>query len=96
MKEYTALAVISVFAVLALDAGSGVRILRRKDYYFFLAAILVFKLLVNGYLTGAKIVLYNPEHFLGWRIGTIPLEDFFFAFSMVSVTMITWEYFKKK
>jgi len=53
-------------------------------------------MLVNGYLTGKQIVMYRPQFFLGLRIGSIPLEDFLFGFSMVTMTIIFWEYFKKK
>lgn len=56
----------------------------------------LFKLLVNGYLTGQYIVMYNPRFFLNVRIGTIPIEDFLFGFSMIAMTIIFWEYFKAK
>ena len=95
MKEYTLLAFLSIIATVALDTISGVKILRRPLFYLFMAIIFFFKFLVNGYLTGANIVLYNPKFFLGIRLGSIPLEDFMFGFSMVTMTIIFWEYFKK-
>ncbi len=94
MKEYTILAVISVLATILIDYRSGVRILRTNRYYIFFSVIMVFKLLVNGYLT-RHIVMYNPQYFLGIRIGTIPLEDFLFGFSMVTLSIICWEWCKK-
>lgn len=96
MKEYTILAVLSVFFALVLDIKLKVRVLTRKEYYVFLLVILLFKFLVNGYLTGKYIVMYNPSFFLGLRIGSIPLEDFLFGFSMVTLTIIFWEYFKRR
>ncbi len=96
MKEYTFLAIVCVVAALWLDRSIGVNIFRRKEFYVFLAIIVFFKLLVNGYLTGSYIVVYNSDFFLGLRIGTIPLEDFLFGFGMVSMTIIFWEYFKKR
>ncbi|UCD15392.1 MAG: lycopene cyclase domain-containing protein [Candidatus Omnitrophota bacterium] len=96
MKEYTLLAVLSVFGVIWFDFLSKVRILRRKIYYFFLAIILFFKFLVNGYLTAQDIVTYNNKFFLGVKIGSIPLEDFLFGFSMITLTIILWEWFKAK
>jgi len=95
MKEYTLLAFSSVIATVVLDTISRVKILRRPLFYLFMAIIFFFKFLVNGYLTGANIVLYNPKFFLGIRLGSIPLEDFMFGFSMVTMTIIFWEYFKK-
>lgn len=96
MKEYTILALVSLVVTVALERASGARIFRQKIFYLFLAIILFFKLLVNGYLTAGNIVTYNPDFFMGWRIGSIPLEDFLFGFSMVSLSVIFWEFFKKK
>ncbi|MFA5411357.1 MAG: lycopene cyclase domain-containing protein [Candidatus Omnitrophota bacterium] len=96
MKEYTLLAIISLFFTIYLDRASGVNLLKRKMYYLFILIILFFKLLVNGYLTYKAIVIYNSEFFLGFRIGSIPLEDFFFGFSMVTLSIIFWEYFRKE
>ena len=95
MKEYTFIALGSIVFTLLLDRASQVNILKRREYYFFLLSILFFKLLVNGYLTARSVVIYNPAFFLGLRIGTIPLEDFLFGFSMVTQAIIFWEYFKK-
>ena len=95
MREYTFLAVISVFLAVGLDRMLKTRILGLERFYLYLAVILGFKFLVNGYLTGKEVVIYNPSCFLGIRIGSIPLEDFLFGFSMVAMTIIFWEYFKK-
>jgi len=95
MKEYTILAIISIVLTITLDIYTGVRILKRREYYIFLVIIFLFKLLVNGYLT-QNIVMYNPTFFLGVRLGTIPVEDFLFGFSMVTMAIIFWEYFKKR
>jgi len=96
MKEYTALAIASVIMTLAIDRAAGAGVFRRKEFYLFLLAMAFFKFLVNGFLTGRQIVLYNPEFFSGFRLGSIPVEDFLFGFSMVSLTIIFWESFKKR
>jgi lycopene cyclase domain-containing protein len=95
LKEYTLLAALSVLLIIIIDHKSGICILRQKLYYVFFAVIIGFKLLVNGYLT-RHIVMYNSQFFMGIRIGTIPLEDFLFGFSMVTLSIVCWEYFKKK
>jgi lycopene cyclase domain-containing protein len=94
MREYTLLAILSVFIVLALEAKLGMGLFKRKLFWVFLVLIIFFKLLVNGYLTGSSIVIYNPGFFWGVRVGSIPIEDFLFGFSMVSLTIMLWEYFK--
>jgi len=96
MKEYTAIAIVSVFVTVFLDHISGVGLLRRRGFYLFLLIILGFTFLVNGYLTGATIVRYASRFYLGLRIGSIPVEDFLFGFSMVTLSIVFWEYFKKR
>lgn len=96
MKEYTILGIISVIAVFLADRAARTGIFRKQEFYIFLAVITFFKFLVNGFLTGREIIIYNPEFYLGFRIGTIPAEDFLFGFSMVALTIIFWEYFQGK
>lgn len=95
MREYTILAVASVFITVMIDRMTKVRLLSRPEFYIYLLVIMFFKLLVNGFLTGQNIVVYNPRFFLGFRIGSIPLEDFLFGFSMITLTVIFWERFKE-
>lgn len=95
MKEYTLIAVSSVVLAILVDRFTGTRLLRRRLFYLFLAVILGFKFAVNGYLTGSGVVLYNREFFLGIRIGSIPLEDFLFGFSMVTLSIVFWEFFRR-
>ena len=96
MKEYTIMSIGGVILTVMIDKLTGVNILKRKLFYLFLVIILGFKLLVNGYLTGTNIVMYNPQFFLGLRVGSIPWEDFLFGFSMVSLGVIFWEFSKKQ
>jgi lycopene cyclase domain-containing protein len=96
MKEYTLLALSAALACIFLDRILGIRLLKRKDFWLFFAAMGLFKFLVNGYLTARPIVLYDQKFFLGLRIGTIPAEDFIFGFSMVTASIIFWEFFKRK
>ena len=96
MKEYTLIAICSVVLTVLVDKLTRVNILKKKEFYLFLLVIICFKLLVNGYLTNTNTVMYNPKFFLGVRLGSIPLEDFLFGFSLVSSGIISWEFFKKK
>ena len=49
--------------------------------------ILIPFFIINGILTGSfilnEIVWYNDSHNLGLRIGTIPIEDIFYGFSLL-------------
>lgn len=94
IREYTVLSVLSVLLTLRLCRKSPARLLSRGEFYLFLLVIFLFKMLVNGYLTSKQIVIYNPAFFLNIRIGSIPVEDFLFGFSMVAMTIMLWERFK--
>lgn len=96
LKEYTILAAVSVLLTIFVDYKSGVRLLRKRLFYLFLLIVLSLELVVDGYLTGTGIVTYNPQFFSGIRIGSIPIEDFLFGFSMVTMTIVLWEYFRRK
>jgi lycopene cyclase domain-containing protein len=60
--------------------------------------------IVNGILTGTgiekEIVWYKSNEIIGWRMGTIPFEDFFYAFSLILFNLLLMEllenYFKRK
>ncbi len=56
--------------------------------------------LMNGLLTGtgieSEIVWYNSEEIVGWRFGTIPFEDFFFAFSLILLNLLLLEKLEKR
>lgn len=56
-------------------------------------------LAVNGPLTGSgldsPIVNYNPKNFIGLRILTIPIEDFFYGYEMILWNLYFFYKFKK-
>jgi lycopene cyclase domain-containing protein len=53
--------------------------------------------IVNGVLTGSwidnQVVWYNDAENLGIRIGTIPVEDSIYAYSMILMNLFFFEYF---
>jgi lycopene cyclase domain-containing protein len=57
-------------------------------------------LLVNGILTGSvtstPVVWYSSSHVLGYRVGTIPLEDFFYGLLLVLFTIALFERFERR
>lgn len=91
MKEYTLLAAASALMTIWLDRFLGTNVLRRKIFWIFLGVMFFFKVFVNGYLTWRPIVLYGEPYYLGVRLGTIPVEDFVYGFSLVALSVILWE-----
>ena len=76
-------------------------ILTNKDLskiYLAYFAILPFFLISNGLLTGsileAPIVWYNDSENLGFRIGTIPIEDSIYGFLLIILNIHLYKYFK--
>ena len=71
-----------------------------RIFYITFLIILVPFFIVNGILTGTYIenpvVWYNNEENLGIRLGTIPIEDIGYAFSMLFLNIILIEKFKSK
>lgn len=91
MITYTLLAGIMVIAVFAFELialRSGLLSLGR--FWIAIGIVTFFQLVSNGFLTSQKIVNYNPELITGTRIAHAPLEDLFFGFALVSLTMFIW------
>jgi len=70
-----------------------------KKFYLTFFVILIPFFIVNGILTGSfihqEVVWYNNAENLDFRIGTVPVEDAFYAFSMLFANLILIEKFKK-
>jgi lycopene cyclase domain-containing protein len=94
MPEYTVLTAIAVVAVIVAELvyfKSG--IFRTAQYWWSMVIIFAFQIPVDGWLTklSAPIVIYNPEEILGLRTPwDIPIEDFGFGFSMVTLAILLW------
>jgi lycopene cyclase domain-containing protein len=52
--------------------------------------------LVNYLLTSAPVVWYDPQAIWGIRITTIPLEDFFYSFTMLAFYTLVYRIFRKR
>jgi len=57
-------------------------------------------LLMNGILTGAfiegQVVWYAPDHILGLRLGTIPIEDSYYNLMMLLMTTVVYEFLRDR
>ncbi len=62
------------------------------------AILLIPFFIVNGFLTGSwineQVVWYNNAQNLGIRLGTVPIEDSIYAFSMLLTVFVLMEKFK--
>lgn len=70
--------------------------------YIYLSYIFIipFFLISNGILTGSfiedQIVWYNNEENLNFRIFTVPIEDFNYAFLLIALNIVVYEYLKER
>ena len=97
---YTAIAVVAVLAALALDRwGARTRLTASREWWAAYGIIVLFQLLTNGWLTGRRIVRYDPDAILGsgrvllvgdGRLVFAPVEDLGFGFALVLTTCVTW------
>lgn len=98
-KWYTA----ATFILLALLLAFQTLKLRPRymgRFYFAFAVLIIPFLIVNGILTGSfiddEVVWYNDAHNTGIRIGTIPLEDFFYGLLLILMNIIIMEWLEKR
>jgi lycopene cyclase domain-containing protein len=45
---------------------------------------------VNGIYTSLPTIRYSPQAILGIRIGSIPLEDFFYNLAYLGLTLVVY------
>ena len=93
----------TVLALLAVVAGAGVdlallrtNLLRRKAFWTAYAIIVCFQLVVNGLLTGLRIVRYDPNRIIGLKIVFAPVEDLLFGFAMILLTLSLWVWWGRR
>jgi lycopene cyclase domain-containing protein len=65
-------------------------LVRRKAFWVSYAIVLIGQLVVNGVLTGAGVVRYDPRAIIGVRVIFAPVEDLLFGFAMVLITLSSW------
>lgn len=97
-KAYTA--VDMIFAFIALVICYRIRPKLLNSFYVTFLVMLIPFFIVNGILTGTgiegNVVWYNDEENLGIRMGTIPVEDSAYAFSMILMNLLLFFNFSEK
>lgn len=93
-RAYTAVDMIFAIVTLALVTKFNPKLL--NSFYLTFLFMLIPFFIVNGILTGTgiegNIVWYNDAENLGIRLGTIPVEDSAYAFSMILLNL--WLFFR--
>ena len=68
-------------------------LLQSKRYWLFILICIVPFLIFIGILTSLPVVTYSAKAIWGGRIGTIPLEDLFYNYSLLSFNLFLYLFF---
>jgi lycopene cyclase domain-containing protein len=82
-------------AIITIAALWDNALLRRRAWWYWNGIVLVLFLVCNSILTGAPIVIYDATAATGWYIGTIPIEDVLYNFSLLNLLVLTYVNCKK-
>ncbi|HEX2358061.1 MAG TPA: lycopene cyclase domain-containing protein [Micromonosporaceae bacterium] len=89
--SYPASVAVALAAALAVDLFVlRTRLVTRAVFWATYPIIIGFQLLANGVLTARRVVRYDPAAILGWRLLHAPVEDLFFGFALVLLTLSGW------
>jgi lycopene cyclase domain-containing protein len=100
MAEYSIIAVVVAAGVVAFERfvlKTG--LFRTVQYWISMAIVAFFQTVVDGLLTKRPdpVVAYNEAFNSGLRFpGSIPVEDWLFGFSMVTLALLFWKRSSKK
>ena len=88
---YTELALtMTVIAILFDLFITRSKVVTRKSFWNAYAIMLFFQLITNWWLTSRGILTYNEDVIVGRRIAAAPIEDLFFGFAMITMTISLW------
>ena len=108
---YTQLALVGVALTIVIDVSVlRTKLVRRKVFWYSYGIIVIFQLISNGFLTGYEMVQYDgdaiigqtsPQHspppFIGQgRICFAPVEDLFFGFALILLTLSLWMWWERR
>lgn len=94
--EYTTLAFISVgLAVIFISFFMDELFSSKLFWIYTVFSVLVF-LIFNYLLTSIPVVEYSSLAIIGFRVITIPIEDFMFNFSMLTLYLAIYLFFKRR
>jgi lycopene cyclase domain-containing protein len=87
-QGYTSKALASCGLFLTLAWLLDRPLLNSKQYWLWLGVCYIPFLIINFILTALPVVEYNPAAIFGFRVFTIPLEDFFYNYAMLSFYLL--------
>lgn len=95
-NEYTFLAIFSVGVSILFVSLVNVRLFSSRAYWLYTLFTLLLFLIFNYILTSYPVVVYSSSAITGFRVFTIPIEDFLFNFSMLTNYLAVYIWASKK
>lgn len=89
---YTGLTLLALGLTGTLDHMLGCGLLRMPRFWAFAGLVSVFTGVFNSYLTWRPVVHYGEVHQLGFRVGTIPIEDFGYGVALCTATVTVYQW----
>lgn len=93
-RQYTGLVLLCLGLVGLVDMLLNVNLFLQPKTYLYLGIISILILVFNGYLTARPVVLYGEAYQSGYRILTIPIEDFGYGFTLMLFNTMLYEKLK--
>lgn len=93
-QEYTGLVLVVLAISVLVDQVLDTKLFLQSRFYLYLAIIIGFTLIFNGYLTWRPVVQYGEAYQAGIRIFTIPIEDFGYGLALLISTTSIYEKLK--
>lgn len=89
---YTGLTLLALGGAGLLDHMLGTGLFRMPRYWAFGGLVSGFTGVFNSYLTWRPVVHYGEAHQLGFRVGTIPIEDFGYGLALCTATVAVYQW----
>jgi lycopene cyclase domain-containing protein len=89
-QNYTFTVLVSTALFFLLSSLLLPRMLASRRFWLFMGITYIPFLIFNGILTALPVVTYSPRAIWGFRVYTIPVEDFFYSFSLLGFNALAF------
>lgn len=94
--EYTGIVSFATVLPIVLERVLKVKVLTTQRAMQFMSLVVLLIFFFNLYLTARPIVYYGDGYFLGLRLVTIPIEDFFYGISLLNSVLVIYEFLRRR
>lgn len=87
--------VLFVF-VIQLDLILRTNLFFNKKFWLFHLIIILLATLVDNYISGRPFVIFNPRYLINVRVYFVPIENYLFGFTLLTLNLILFEFTNRK